>query len=84
MPDLVSFNRNRNTQIMGGVATLVNMKDKDYFEIKSVWIFDGEYLCGRRHLGFSATMCKIATTEYLKTKENITKNKTYDSALRKR
>ena len=34
----VSFNRNRSTQIMGGVATLVDAKNKDSF----VKISEGE------------------------------------------
>ena len=31
LKDFTSFNRNRKAQKMGGVATLVNVKDKDEF-----------------------------------------------------
>ena len=50
-PDFVSFNKNRSTQIMGGVATLVKMKDKDKFVKIAEGENNDEYLV-TRHSNF--------------------------------
>ena len=47
LQNFVAFNRNRSTQIMGGVATLVSDEDKDYFVKLSEGDNDDEYLIPR-------------------------------------
>ena len=51
LQNFVAFNRNRSTQIMGGVATLVSENDKDHFVKLSEGENDDEYLI-TRHSNF--------------------------------